>query len=120
MLTYAPDGLPARAYPIRYLMWHEIVNDTVAGRPIAVTFCPLCNTGMIFDRRIGGQTLSFGVSGLLRNSDMIMYDLRDRKLVAAGGRRRYRRASCGGPADPTDRLDGKLGIVPDALIPTVW
>ncbi len=74
VLTYAPDGLPARAYPIRYLMWHEIVNDTVAGQPIAVTFCPLCNTGMIFDRRLGGQTLSFGVSGLLRDSNMIMYD----------------------------------------------
>ena len=64
----------ARAYPLRILIWHEIVNDTVAGMPIAVTFCPLCNTGMIFDRRTGGKTLSFGVSGLLRNSDMIMYD----------------------------------------------
>jgi len=74
VMTYAPAGLPARAYPIRYLMWHEIVNDVVAGQPIAVTFCPLCNAGMIFDRRLGGQTLSFGVSGLLRNSDMIMYD----------------------------------------------
>ncbi len=74
VLTYAPEGLPARAYPIRYLMWHEIVNDTVAGVPIAVTFCPLCNTGMIFDRRLGGQVLSFGVSGLLRDSNMIMYD----------------------------------------------
>ena len=74
VLTYAPEGATARAYPIRYLIWHEIVNDTVAGMPIAVTFCPLCNTGMIFDRRTGGKTLSFGVSGLLRNSDMIMYD----------------------------------------------
>jgi len=74
VMTYAPEGLPARAYPIRYLMWHEIVNDVVSGQPIAVTFCPLCNSGMIFDRRLGGQTLSFGVSGLLRNSDMIMYD----------------------------------------------
>lgn len=67
-------GGQARAYPIRYLMWHEIVNDTVAGVPVAVTFCPLCNTGMVFDRRTGGRTLSFGVSGKLRNSDMIMYD----------------------------------------------
>jgi hypothetical protein len=74
VLTYAPEGIPARSYPIRYLLWHEIVNDTVNGQPIAVTFCPLCNTGMIFDRRLGGQTLTFGVSGLLRNSDMIMYD----------------------------------------------
>ena len=74
VLTYAPEGQVARAYPIRYLMWHEIVNDTVAGRPIAVTFCPLCNSGMIFDRRVAGQVLTFGVSGLLRNSDMVMYD----------------------------------------------
>ena len=74
VLTYAPDGLPARAYPIRYLLWHEIVNDEVAGQPIAVTFCPLCNSGMIFDGRVGGVPHEFGVSGLLRHSDMIMYD----------------------------------------------
>ncbi|MEI4263912.1 DUF3179 domain-containing protein [Roseovarius sp. D0-M9] len=74
VLTYAPEGQVARAYPIRYLMWHEIVNDTVAGTPIAVTFCPLCNSGMIFDRRVAGETLTFAVSGLLRNSDMVMYD----------------------------------------------
>ncbi len=74
VLTYDPDGAPARAYPIRYLTWHEIVNDTVDGRPIAVTFCPLCNTAMVFDARLDGQTLTFGVSGKLRHSDMIMYD----------------------------------------------
>ncbi|MGC9419828.1 MAG: DUF3179 domain-containing protein [Rhodovulum sp.] len=74
VLTYAPGGTPARAYPIRYLMWHEIVNDTVGGRPVLVTYCPLCNTGMVFDPRVGGEALEFGVSGLLRHSDMIMYD----------------------------------------------
>ncbi len=68
------EGEAARAYPIRYLTWHEIVNDTVGGVPIAVTYCPLCNSGMIFDRRVGGRELSFGVSGMLRNSDMVMYD----------------------------------------------
>lgn len=68
------DGAEARAWPIRYLTWHEIVNDEVAGVPVAVTFCPLCNAGMIFDRRLDGQVLSFGVSGKLRHSDMIMYD----------------------------------------------
>ncbi|MDA9789372.1 DUF3179 domain-containing protein [Amylibacter sp.] len=68
------DGETARAYPIRYLMWHEIANDTVGGTPIAVTFCPLCNSGIIFDRRVSGKTLTFGVSGKLRNSDMIMFD----------------------------------------------
>ena len=55
-------------------MWHEIANDEVAGTPVAVTFCPLCNSGMVFDRRVAGRTLDFGVSGLLRHSDMVMYD----------------------------------------------
>ena len=63
-----------RAYPVRYLTWHEIVNDTVGGVPVAVTFCPLCNSGITFDRRVPQGTLSFGVSGKLRNSDMVMYD----------------------------------------------
>ncbi len=73
VMVYAPDGAPARAYPIRYLTWHEIVNDSVAGRPFAVTYCPLCNTGMVFDRRHGGLVLTLGVSGRLRHSDMLMY-----------------------------------------------
>jgi len=68
------EGEIPRAYPIRYLTWHEIVNDEVGEIPVAVTFCPLCNSGITFDRRIAQGTLSFGVSGKLRNSDMIMYD----------------------------------------------
>lgn len=74
VITVEIDGAAARAYPIRYLTWHEIVNDTVAGVPVAVTFCPLCNSGLTFDRRVGGRTLTFGVSGKLRNSDMVMFD----------------------------------------------
>lgn len=74
VMTYEHPGAPARAYPIRYLMWHEIVNDVVDGLPIAVTFCPLCNSAMIFDARIDGVAHTFGVSGKLRHSDMIMYD----------------------------------------------
>ena len=68
------EGEPPRAWPVRYLIWHEIVNDVVGATPVAVTFCPLCNSGMIFDRRVAGRVLDFGVSGKLRNSDMIMYD----------------------------------------------
>ena len=68
------EGAVPRAYPIRYLTWHEIVNDVVGGVPVAVTFCPLCNSAVTFDRRVSGQVLSFGVSGKLRHSDMIMYD----------------------------------------------
>jgi hypothetical protein len=56
------------------LTCHEIVNDVVAGVPVAVTFCSLCNTAVVFDRRLGGRVLEFGVSGFLRNSDMIMSD----------------------------------------------
>lgn len=64
----------ARAYPLQILTWHEIANDTVGGLPLAITYCPLCNAAIAFDRRLDGRTLSFGVSGLLRHSDMVMYD----------------------------------------------
>jgi hypothetical protein len=64
----------ARAYPIQILTWHEIVNDELAGVPVAATFCPLCNTALAFDRRLDGRTLDFGTTGLLRNSDLVMYD----------------------------------------------
>ena len=74
VITVEIKGHAARAYPIRYLIWHEIVNDNVEGIPFAVTFCPLCNSGVVFDRRLNGKTYSFGVSGFLRNSDMIMFD----------------------------------------------
>jgi hypothetical protein len=67
------DG-DARAYPLRILMWHEIVNDEVGGVPVAVTYCPLCNTGIVFDRRIEGRVLEFGTTGKLRKSDLVMYD----------------------------------------------
>ena len=74
VITVEIDGELPRAYPIRYLTWHEIVNDVIGGVPVAVTFCPLCNSGITFDRRVDGRVLSFGVSGKLRNSDMVMYD----------------------------------------------
>ena len=74
VMSIALDGHPPRAYPVRYLMWHEIVNDRIGNVPIAVTFCPLCNSGLVFDTRLDGRELEFGVSGMLRHSDMIMYD----------------------------------------------
>ncbi len=64
----------ARAYPLRILIWHEIVNDTVGGKPVAVTYCPLCNAAIVFDRMVDGEMMDFGTTGLLRNSDLIMYD----------------------------------------------
>lgn len=67
-------GGEARAYPERILVWHEIVNDTLGGQPIAVTYCPLCNSAIAFDRRRSGRTLTFGTTGMLRNSDLVMWD----------------------------------------------
>lgn len=69
-----------RAYPLRILVWHEIVNDTLAGQPIVVTFCPLCGTGMVFDRNTEFGVLDFGVSGLLYQSDVLMYDRQTESL----------------------------------------
>ena len=78
------SGGEARAYPIQILVWHELVNDTVGGRPILVSYCPLCGTGIVFDRRVRttpdressqlGDADRFGVSGLLYQSDMLIYD----------------------------------------------
>ncbi len=67
-------GDDARAYPIQILMWHEIVNDTVGSVPVTVTFCPLCNTAIAFERTLDGQVLDFGTTGRLRFSNLIMYD----------------------------------------------
>jgi Protein of unknown function (DUF3179) len=67
-------GDAVRAYPIQILVWHEIVNDSLGGRPIAVTYCPLCNSSLVFDRRVRGRTLTFGTTGNLRNSDLVMWD----------------------------------------------
>ena len=67
------DG-EARAYPLQILIWHEIANDSLGGTPIAVTFCPLCNSAIVFDRRLDGEVLDFGTTGRLRLSDLVMYD----------------------------------------------
>jgi hypothetical protein len=64
----------AKAYPLRILIWHEIVNDTIGGVPVAVTYCPLCNSAIVFDRFVEGRILTFGTTGRLRKSDLVMYD----------------------------------------------
>lgn len=69
-----------RAYPLRILTSHEVVNDEVAGRPVVVSYCPLCNSAVTFDREVEGQVLRFGVSGLLRNSDLVMWDRQTESL----------------------------------------
>ena len=64
----------AKAYPLQVLIWHEIANDTLNGRHVAVTFCPLCNASIVFDRNLDGEILDFGTTGNLRHSDLVMYD----------------------------------------------
>jgi hypothetical protein len=73
VIAFGIDG-DWRAYPIRILIWHEIVNDVVAGVPVAITFCPLCHTSIAFDRHLDGRVLDFGTTGNLRHSDLVMYD----------------------------------------------
>ena len=67
-------GEESRAYPLQILTWHEIVNDTVGGLPLVITFCPLCNTGIAFERQVDDRVLDFGTTGRLRYSNLIMYD----------------------------------------------
>jgi hypothetical protein len=67
-------GGEARAYPMQIMTWHEIVNDVVGGAPAVITFCPLCNTALVFDARLGGRVHDFGTTGKLRFSDLVMYD----------------------------------------------
>ncbi len=62
----------ARAYPLAIMTWHEIVNDVVDGRPVSVAFCLLCNTAIVFDRTLDGEVYSFGTSGFLYKSDLVM------------------------------------------------
>lgn len=70
------EGSPPRAYPIRILSYHEIVNDVLEpdGQPIAVTWCPICASAVVYDRRVGGRTLTFGTSGKLADDALVMYD----------------------------------------------
>lgn len=68
------QGGEARAYPLPILEHHELANDTVGGRPLVVSYCPLCGTGLVFDRRVAGRERSFGVSGLLYRSGLLLYD----------------------------------------------
>lgn len=68
------DGNLVKVYPYNILAWHEIINDTVAGQSVAVTFCPLCGSAVAYERRLDGVETTFGVSGWLIESNMVMYD----------------------------------------------
>ena len=73
MITVSVQGQP-RAYPLRMMLWHETVNDTILKQPIVVTFCPLCNSAVVYDRRMAGRTLTFGNTGRLRHFNGLIFD----------------------------------------------
>lgn len=79
VLAISRHGI-AKAYPIAILNWHEVVNDRFGSEPVVVTFCPLCGTGMAFLATVEGRVLDFGVSGLLYNSDVLLYDRQTQSL----------------------------------------
>jgi len=80
VVSLAIDGV-ARAYPLQVLTWHEIVNDGKSfSIPVTVSFCPLCYSAIVFDRRVDGEVHDFGVSGMLRKSDLVMYDRQTQTL----------------------------------------
>ena len=101
------DGT-ARAYPLRILNVHEVVNDEVAGRPLAVTYCPLCRSGVVFSRAVGGRTLSFGVSGKLLDANLVLYDRQTETYWS-----QIEGEAIVGPLVPT-----RLELVPSAI--TTW
>lgn len=79
VLALEVDG-DARAYPLRIMTWHELVNGTVGGVPVTVSYCPLCNSAVAYDRRVGDRILDFGTSGALLNSSLVMYDRQTESL----------------------------------------
>lgn len=74
-----------RAYPIKVLNWHEAINDKLGGVPLAVIYCPLCDSASVVDRRMGDDTLEFGISGLLYNSNVLLYDRKHNALWSQVG-----------------------------------
>jgi hypothetical protein len=99
-------GEDARAYPLQILTYHEIVNDTVGGLPLAVTFCPLCNTAIVFERTVDGRTLDFGTTGHLRFSNLLMYDRQTETWWQQGN----------GEAIVGELLGARLAFYPGAII----
>ncbi len=98
----------SKAYPINILNWHEIVNDVVGGRPVFITYCPLCGTGMAFDPTFNGRVYTFGVSGLLYKSDVLMYDHQTESLWS-----QIRKEAVTG-----EMIGSRLTLLP--LIHTTW
>jgi hypothetical protein len=85
VLAFRHKGIK-RVYPLQVMTWHEIVNENIAGDPILITYCPLCGSGIAYERKINGQEVEFGTSGKLYNSNLVMYDrLTDSYWTQIGG-----------------------------------
>ena len=110
VIAVAVNGA-SRAYLLRVLVWHEVVNDTVGGIPIVVTYNPLSEGIAVFDRRVAGETLTFGVSGLLYQSNLLMYDRRPQLLSESLWSQLQARAIAG----PASLVGRTLSLVPFAL-----
>jgi len=104
-------GGEARAYPLRVLAWHEIVNDTLAGRPIAITYHPLSEAVAVFDREREGEILEFGVSGLLFQSNLLMYD----RTAPGGAQSLLSQLASGALCGPRARSGLRLRTIPCSL-----
>jgi hypothetical protein len=110
-------GGQARAYPLRVLNWHEIANDTLGGEPIAVTYNPLCGSSAGFSRRFEAEVLEFGCSGLLYNSNLLMYDRRPQGVGESLWSQILMRAVAG----PAAAADLQLTLLPIAVVPwRIW
>lgn len=107
-------GGQVRAYPLWILAWHEVVNDTLAGVPILVTYSPLCDAAAVFDRRVGGQTLRFGFSGLLYNSNLLVFDRQPRPEQSS----LWSQLLFGAIAGPAARRGERLSVLP--CVVTYW
>jgi hypothetical protein len=105
-VVFVQVGEESRAYPLQILTWHEIVNDTLGGLPLVVTFCPLCNTAIAFERQIDNLLLDFGTTGRLRYSNLIMYDRQTETW--------WQQAS--GEAIAGELVGSKLAFYPAAII----
>jgi len=106
-------GDEARAYPLRILNWHEVVNDTVGGVPIAITYHPLCDSVAVFDRRVGEDTVEFRISGLLYNSNLLMYPHRK----TPGGESLYSQLLAKAVTGPDAEAGKTLTVLPSKVVP---
>jgi len=107
------DG-EARAYPLRFMRWHEVANDQLGGRQILVTYNPLCDAAVVCDRRVGSETLVFGASGLVYNSNLLLYDRRD----DPGASSLWSQLDARAVAGPAAGQELSLELLPSAL--TTW